>query len=131
MSFFSLKDLFIKRKTPPPEKFTLPYNLKPSEWNALRTFRNDESFDLFLRTLDEVVKLNGELLLNASKDESLHFYRGVTAGIRKAAFLIDEISAAQTLHEEQERKRKDARITSDRTRNLSTFGTSEWSPRGP
>ena len=131
MSFFSLKDLFTRRKEPPPKKFTLPYGLKPDEWNALRSFRNEEPFNLFLRTLDEVVKLNGELLLSSSKDENLHFYRGITAGIRKAAFLIDEISAAQTLHEEQERKRKDARTTSDRTRDLATFGTPNWHPRGP
>ena len=131
MSFLSLKDIFARRKAPPPEKFILPYGLKPEEWNALRSFRNEEGFELFLRTLDEVVKLNGELLLTASKDESLHFYRGITAGIRKAAFLIDEIVAAQTLHEEQERKRKDARTTSDRTRKLAAFGTSSWSPRGP
>lgn len=132
MTFFTIPELFKRWRSPPSQEFVLPYDLKPEEFSRLRTLRGSEEWVPFVRVLDEVVKLNGEILLNAKGDESLHFYRGLIHGIRKAATLIDEITAAQTLHEEQERKRKDARnTTSSRTHAASTFGSSSWTPRGP
>lgn len=132
MSFFTLPELFKRWRSPPPEKFVLPYDLKPEEFSQLRTLRHAEEWASFQRVLDEVVKLNGEILLVGKGDESLHFYRGLIHGIRKAATLIDEIIAAQTLHESEERKRKDAgNPRSNRTNALNTFGTSNWVARGP
>ena len=132
MAFFTLPELFKRWRLPPPEKFVLPYELKPEEFARLRILHSYEEWDVYEGVLDEVVKLNGEILLNAKGDESLHFYRGLIHGIRKPATLIDEIIAAQTLHEEQERKSKDAgNSDSPRNRTFSTYGTSNWTPRGP
>jgi len=132
MLIFSIKELISRRKPSPPEVFNLPYNLKKETWNSLRVLRSDPAFDSFVETLDEVVKLNTEILLTTNTDENLHFYRGIIQGMRKAATLIDEIQAAQKLHEDQEQKRKDARTTSARARTVATFGTPGWnSTRGP
>jgi len=131
MSFFSIKELLTRKPSAPPSEFALPYGLTPSEWAALRSLRGEEAFDILLRTLDEEVKLKGELLLGGGKNKDLHFRRGFIQGIRRAATLIDEINAAKTLHEEQERKRKDARKPRSDNRTLATFGTPGWSPRGP
>ena len=126
--FFKVPELFkLRRQTPQvTEKFILPYNLKPSAWSELRTFHSSDAHTHFVRLLDEVVKLQGELLLGAKGDENLHYYRGMIRGLRQAATLIDEIYAAETLHTEQDRKRKDAHGTSERSRTNATFGTPAW-----
>ena len=132
MTFFTLPELFKRWRTSPSEEFILPYGLKPEEFSRLRTLRSSEEWTSFSSVLDEVVKLNGEILLAGGKNKQLHFQRGLIHGIRKAATLIDEIIAAQTLHDEQERKRKDAGNTSStRNRTFTTFGSPNWSPRGP
>ena len=110
MSLFrKIKDIVSPpRSTLTEQEFVLPYGLKTSEWARIKTLPSDEAFKTYQNVLDELVKFNGESILQISNVESLNYLRGFVAGLRKAGTVIDEISIAERNHDRAKRDARDA-----------------------
>ena len=123
--FINLGDLFRRRKDPSktPDDFSIPFGLTPAEFRAIKDLRGSEGLAAWRKALDQVVKLSGEQLLQASKDESLHFHRGVIMGIRKSLTLVDEISRAEETFLDDKRRREQSTESRRAKRGSTTFGT--------
>lgn len=113
---------------PAPSKteanFSLPYDLSPGDWAKLKTLTSDPGWEVFVRSLDAIVKLSGEQILQSSSDSALHFLRGKVSGLRKAASLVDEIAVMEKrfVNERNEHAKR-----AERNRESGVlFGTPGW-----
>lgn len=123
--FTNLGDLFGRRREPSKtsDEFSIPFGLTPSEFRALKDLRGSEGLAAWRKALDQVVKLNGEQLLQASTDENLHFRRGIIMGIRKSLTLVDEIAQAEEAFLDDKRRRERTAESRRAKRGSATFGT--------
>lgn len=107
--------------------FQIPFDLSPPQWDRLKALREHPDWPLFLRALDETTIFAGEAMVSGAKDESLHFYRGMVLGLRKAGTLLDE-----AVQHEQQWKNDAAQRTRRREpgdRNFALFGSPGWNKR--
>lgn len=129
--FKSLKEFFKPEKPSSTEQgFHLPYKLSNSDYQSLRRLSAMDEWDVYRRTLDEIIKLRGEALLASNDDATIHMHRGFILGLRKAGLLVDEMEFAEQGHLKQERRRNDARSTDEGQRQVATFGSPAWRGRG-
>lgn len=129
--FFTLKKWMGGRKTPSTKEnsFPIPYDLSPSDYEALLRLEGFPEFETFLKALDVAVKFNGEALLASSTDVSVHYYRGVVIGMRKAASLVAEIRINEERFLADKRTREHSAERRSRGRDAAFFGTPAWNPR--
>ena len=107
----------------------IPFGLTNAEWNDLKALRSDSGFDAWLAALDGITKLHADAILAGSmSDAEMHFRRGVIAGVRKAATLIDELKHSEDAFV-AERKRHEPRERAGRVN--ATFGSPAWRGRAP
>ena len=107
-----------------PSAWQIPLGLSPTEWDTLKDLRASDEFAIFQKALDESVKFTGEALLGASTNESLHFYRGLIHGLRKAGTLLDELKQSEDAYLNEQRKHLPRDDSS--ARRVATFGSPAW-----
>lgn len=114
--------------------FVVPFGLTPSEWSSLKDLSTRPEWPIFLATLDFCVIVSAEQLLAAPKDESIHFHRGMVAGLRKAGTIIHEAIANENAWKNEQHQR--SRVIDSSGRNVALFGSPAWrkpsdsAPRG-
>ena len=107
--------------------FEIPCGLTPPEWEDLKALTDARGWDAYLKALDSAAIFSAEALIGASKDESLHFYRGVITGLREAGVLIAKLQKSEAAYlDEQRRKLPTGRAG----RTHATFGSAAWRARG-
>jgi len=114
------------RNATTPAAWEIPLGLSPSEWDVLKDLRTSAEWEIFVKALDESAKFTGEALLGASTNESLHFYRGMVQGLRKAGTLLDELKASEDAHLNEQRKHLPRDTSSARA--VATYGSPAWRP---
>lgn len=113
--------------TPKPASLREPLlGLTPEQARSLAALRDSPAWEHYLSTLDTVVNLYAEALLQTRDASALHETRGVILGLRKAASLVDE-----TLHRADELTRQQhqsAQLADDQRqrRHLSLYGSPAW-----
>ena len=108
--------------------FEIPFGLDTREWEALKAWREAPEWETWLKMLDTAASLNAEALLSASGDESLHFHRGVIVGLRRAAFLVDELKQSEAIFLKDKETRA-SRHTERPGRTSALYGSPAWSKR--
>lgn len=117
--------------TPRPPALHDPLlGLSPEEARSLASLKDHPAWHAYLSTLDTVVNLYAESLLQSRDDAALHETRGVILGLRKAVSLVDE-----TLHRTDElsrQQRQRERLAADESerRTRAFYGSPVWDATG-
>ena len=126
--FTALRGLL--RPSPPrtsAEGFRLPFGFNQEEWNALKSLQSHPAWNLYLKALDAIARLDGERMLISSDTNVLHFLRGHVGGLRKAGIFIDEIAQDERRHAAEKDKQAKAHARPSDTSAL--FGSPGWRPQ--
>lgn len=113
------------------ENYTLPWGLTENDNLALTRLSKSEDFEIWRKTLDNVVNSYAEHLLIEENSDRIHFLRGKIQGVRYALEIVDEIHFKEQDFLINERRRAESNAGPNaNTIRGATFGTPSWRRTG-
>ena len=117
--FLKLADM-LERKPHPFDQLT------QVEIRQLKDLRGTDEWEVFLKVLDIQSTMEGEGMLATMDATAMWLNKGRILGLRKAAFLIDEILLKETeKQKEDERRRFNTQPATDHV-TTALYGTAAW-----